>query len=266
MNKLERAICMISRAVKNGLKAQYVLADSWFINDTFIPGIRNIKKGILHVIGMCSANKNFDIDGKSYKQKALIAKHRKGKKTNRKLKMQYFTLYASYKGIAMKLFYVKQGYGNSENWKLVITTDLTLSFQRTIEIYQIRWAIEIFFKEAKQNLNLGKSQSNYFNAQIADTTICMAQYILLALLKRFESYETIGGAFRNSKQALLESTLVERILEIFLQIMKELVELLELDYELIIEKLLHKDSSERIVAILNALKQENLLEPIKTAA
>ena len=266
VSKLEIAISMINRAVKNGLMAQYVLADSWFINDTFISGIRNIRKGLLHVIGMCSANKNFDIDGKGYKQAALIAKHSKGKKTNRKLKMQYFTLYAEYKGIPMKLFFVKQGYGNNNIWKLVITTDQRISFQKAIEIYQIRWTIEVFFKEAKGNLQLGKSQSNYFNAQIADTTICLTQYILLALLKRFENYETIGGAFKNSKQALLESTLVERILEIFLQIMKELVELLELDYEVIIKKLLHKESSARIVAILNALRHENLLEPLKTAA
>jgi len=181
--------------------------------------------------------------------------------------MQYFTIYAEYKGIPLKLFFVKQGYGNkNDNWKMIITTDLSLSFQRAIEIYQIRWTIEVFFKEAKQHLNLGKSQSNYFNAQIADTTICLMQYILLALLKRFESYETIGGAFRNSKHAMLEITLADRIMEIFLQIMKELVELLELDYELIMEKLLHKDSSDKIIAILNALQEDSTKEPIKAAA
>ena len=266
MSKLENAVCMIKRAVKNGLEASYVLADSWFIHEPFIKGIRKIRKGLLHVIGMCSLNKKFEINGKSHTTKVLIAKHRKAKKTNRKLKLQYFTLYAKYKGIDLKLFFVKQGYGNKDNWKLVITTDLKLSFQRAIEIYQIRWTIEVFFKEAKQNLNLGKSQSNYFNAQVADTTICLMQYILLALLKRFESYETIGGAFKNSKQAMLELTLADRILEIFLQIMKELIELLELDYEMIMEKLLHKDSSDKIMAILNALREESPSEPIKAAA
>ena len=57
----------------------------------------------------------------------------------------------------------------------------------------------VFLFTDHKNLNLGKSQSNYFNAQVADTTICLMQYILLALYKRFESYETIGGIFRNSK-------------------------------------------------------------------
>ena len=266
MSKLDNAVCMIKRAVKNGLIARYVLADSWFIHEPFINQIRNIKKGALHVIGMCNTNKNFDVNNKNITTKALIAKHSKGKKTNRKLRMQYFTLCADYKGISLKLFFVKQGYGNNNNWKLIITTDLKLSFQRAIEIYQIRWTIEVFFKEAKQHLNLGKSQSNYFNAQIADTTICLMQYLLLALLKRFESYETIGGAFRNSKQALLELTLADRIFKIFLQIMKELVELLDLDYELIMEKLLHKDSSDKILAILNALIDDNPSEPNNIAA
>jgi hypothetical protein len=267
MSKLENAVCMIKRAVKNGLKAQYVLADSWFMHEPFINGIRDIKKGSLHVLGMCSTNKKFNINGKSWTTRALIAIHNNGKKTNRKFKLQYFTLYADYKGIEVKLFFVKQGYGNNnDNWKLIITTDLSLSFQKAIETYQIRWTIEVFFKDAKQNLYLGKSQSNYFNAQIADTTICLMQYILLALLKRFECYETLGGAFRDSQRSMLQATLADRILEIFLHLMKELVELLELDYEMIMEKLLHKDSSAKIIAILNALRDDDLLEETRKAA
>jgi len=39
--------------------------------------------------------------------------------------------------------------------------------------------------------------------------------------------------------------------------MKELVELLELDFDLIMEKLLHKDSSDKIIIILNALRGDN---------
>lgn len=266
INKVDNAVHMIKRAVKMGLKAKYVLADSWFIHDSFIKGIRSIGNGSLHVLGMCATNKNFEIKDKTYSSKALIAKHSAGKKTNRKFKIQYFTLNGEYKGVALKLFFVKQGYGSDEKWKLIISTDLTLSFTRAMEIYQIRWTIEVFFKDAKQNLNLGKSQSNFFTAQVADTTICMTQYILLALLKRFENYETIGGAFRNSKQALLELTLAERILEICILIMRELVELLELDFERVMEKLLHKNSSAKMLAILNALRKDHPPLPHQTAA
>jgi hypothetical protein len=260
-SKSENAVTMCKRAIKNGIIAQYVLADSWFINAPFIDGIRKIKKGLLHVIGMSKTNRKFEIGDKTYHAKALIARHNPSKKTNRKLKMQYFTLNASYKEIPLKLFFVKQGYGNTnDNWKLIVSTDLKISFQKAMETYQIRWTIEVFFKDAKQNLYLGKCQSNYFNAQVADTTICFIQYILLALHKRFDSYETIGGAFRNTKEAMLELTLADRILEMFLEIMKELVELLDLDYEIVFERLLNKNSSAKILALLNALKNNDQTE------
>jgi len=93
------------------------------------------------------------------------------------------------------------------------------------------------------------------------------QYILLALHKRFDSYETIGGVFRNiTKEAMLKLTLAERIFEMFLEIMKELVELLDLDYEIVFEKLLNKNSSAKILALLNALKNNDQIEVPKNAA
>jgi len=39
--------------VKSGLIASYVLMDSWFVNDSVIKGIRAIKKGAMHILGMC---------------------------------------------------------------------------------------------------------------------------------------------------------------------------------------------------------------------
>jgi hypothetical protein len=68
-------------------------------------------------------------------------------------------------------------------------------------------AFHNFFKEAKQLLGLGKCQSNDFDAQIADTTITLIQYILLTLKFRFEHYETYrlltmntGGRYPGSSQ------------------------------------------------------------------
>jgi len=94
----------------------------------------------------------------------------------------------------------------------------------------------------------------------------MAQYILLALLKRFEDYETIGGAFRDSKYQILQRTLADRILQVFIEIIRELVELLELDCEVIMQKMLDKNSSTKITAILCALQGEPPQTPTKKAA
>ena len=65
---------------------------------------------------------------------------------------------------------------------------------------------------------------------------------------------------------MLELTLAERIFEMFLKIMKKLIELLDLEYEIVFEKLLHKNSSARILALLNAVKNNNQTEVPKKAA
>ncbi len=90
------------------------------------------------------------------------------------------------------------------------------NFQNTVSIYQIRWTIEVFFKEAKQHLNLEKSQSNDFDAQIADTTIVMIQYLFLVLQKRVYSYETIGKVFEKTKEFTLKKRLHERLIALLL--------------------------------------------------
>jgi len=94
--------------------------------------------------------------------------------------------------------------GKKGNWKTLISTDLSLNFNETIEIYQIRWTIEVFFKESKQSLGLGKSQNNDFDAQIADTTIVMVQYLFLALQNRVDKYETLEQLFKGIKENLIE--------------------------------------------------------------
>ena len=65
---------------------------------------------------------------------------------------------------------------------------------------------------------------------------------------------------------MLDLTLAESIFEMFLEIIKELVELFDLDYEIVFEKLLNKNSSAKILALLNALKNNNQTEVLKKVA
>ena len=95
---------------------------------------------------------------------------------------------------------------------------MSLYFTKTIEIYQIRWSIEVFFKESKQMLGLGKSQSEDFDTQVADTTITMIQYIFLALGNRIEKYESLGKLFENTKEAIVELKLHERLIALLIAI------------------------------------------------
>jgi len=103
-----------------------------------------------------------------------------------------------------------------------MSTDLSANFNDTIEVYQIRWTIEVFFKECKQSLQLGKCQSKNFDAQIADTTITFIQYQFLAVQNQIDKYESLGELMKNTKAEQLELKLHERLIGILINILKNL--------------------------------------------
>ena len=113
-----------------------------------------------------------------------------------------------------------------------------------IEIYQIRWSVEVFFRESKQLLGLGKCQSNDFDAQIADTTITMIQHILLTLQYRIEHYESKGALFENLREGIIQSRLNERLWGLFIELLR-LIEVLfdGVDEMEILERILNNDEA-----------------------
>jgi len=172
----------------------------------------------------------------------------------RKYKSRYFTVEAYYRGTPVKLFYIK--YMNAKDWTLLLTTDLSLSFVKAMELYQIRWSIEVLFKECKQYLRLGKSQNTDFCGQIADASMAMITYTILSLYKRFGSYETFGALYRHTQKNMLEKTLCEKIEMVILKILHDLLEILCIDIEETLYRLTSSDKAAReIIVMLNAVNQ-----------
>ena len=248
---------MIKHATKRGLKASYVLMDSWFTCEEVIKSIRKIKKGALHVVGMCKMDKRkFTINGKELNSDTILKKYkaRSNIKSSKKYKSQYIVVNALYKGIPVKLFYVK--YKRAKTWTLILSTDTKINFNRAIEIYQIRWTIEVLFKECKQYLKLGKAQNTDFNGQIADTALALTTYTILSLGKRFGSYETIGSLFRANKQDMLERTICERIMEVILSLIMQLLEFMAIDIDETMRLIAGNDEEcGKIAIMLNAVNQ-----------
>ena len=85
----------------------------------------------------------------------------------------------------------------------------------------MRWSIELYFKEWKQYLMLGKNQSVYLTSQIAATTISMMQYSPLAYVKETTEYKTLAGLFRGTVADNAELTLYERLLFIPAKLLEE---------------------------------------------
>lgn len=240
--KTRNCLSMIKRAIRNGFIANYVLMDSWFVNDTIIAGIKSIKNSCLHVLGMCKLDsRKYLLDGRELNARELIARYaRKRGHYSRKHKSQYISLVVDYKGNPVRLYFVK--YKNSKKWTLLLTTDLTLSFVQTLELYQIRWTIEVLFKECKQYLALSQSQNTDFDGQIADATLALITHTILTLNKRFEDYETTGAIYRQVQQDLLELTLYERLLRILAKVVLVLAEIFGIDITEGMEKMINNEN------------------------
>jgi hypothetical protein len=166
IDKMTNAIQMIKRAVKHGFQAKYVLVDSWFGSKGFIQSIRQIKDKAMHVIcGVRKDKRQYTYNGEKMNAKKLLStlKHEGKEKRCRKRNTRYYEGIVDYEGIGpVRLYFCRFPY--QKEWRLFLSTDTSLSFLSMLEIYSVRWTIEIFFKEAKQHLKLGQCQSRDFDA------------------------------------------------------------------------------------------------------
>jgi hypothetical protein len=78
----------------------------------------------------------------------------------------------------------------------------------------MRWSIEVFFKECKQNLNINKCQTTDFDPHITLITLSFISYQIFSPHKKTDFYETMGEVFRAFKNELLGITLVEKLWQI----------------------------------------------------
>ena len=232
-DKIENSIKMVGRAIKKGIKADYVLTDSWFVCERFISRMLAMH---LHTIGLMKTNRKVTIQGKTYMAKHIPEIKRKLIKANTKLKCKYISVLIEYKGIEMRAYWVKMNGQNS--WKMLISTDCTLTFTQAMKHYQARWTIEVFFKDCKQKLHLNACQSTDLDAHIATISIVFMNYMLIACRKRFDDYEPIGGIFTLMQEEILEDTLLIKLWNIFIELYTLLFAPLGVDWELFVENII----------------------------
>ena len=176
-----------------------------------------------------------------------LLRHKRMTKRSKLLGYYYAETIVDFKGIQVKLFFCKSS--KKGNWNGMMTTNTELTFGQAYKIYSTRWSVEVFFKECKQNLGLGKCQAQDFDAQIAATTLCLLQYNLLSVVKRFCDYETLGELFRSSQKDAIKLTISEKIWLIIIEIVAELSEIFNTDAELLMEKLFSEN--EKLTKYLN---------------
>ncbi len=267
VDKITNGISMIKRAVKHGFIPDYVLTDSWFSSFKFIQVVRRLKKGIVHFLGMVKMdNRHYEYQGQTYNAKELKKKFKPKMKRAKKLNAYYIELIVNYGEIGtVKLFFIR--FSKRSKWRLLLTTNVQLNFQQMIKIYNIRWSIEVLFKECKQLLNLGKCQSTDFDAQIADVTVTFILYTMLSFHKRIHCYTTLGVLFKKYCDNFNETTIVDKLWHLFLTLQLAVSEILGIDYDEIMKILFQiPELKNSMKSLAELFLKDDSLENYKIAA
>lgn len=227
--KLELALIMIQRAVDSGIVPGYVMFDSWYAWPMFINAIRSIKKGIHVICRLKNSNVQYEYKGKKYKLLELYQKVKHSLKKDKRtgLKLKRVTVRLPYSDqdsvIVFSIGYrepeVDEVTGKKKKkepkWAAFLSTDTQLHASTIIKKYIKRWPVEVCFKECKQMLELGKDQSNDFNAQVFATTISFLRYNLLNYLNKFDNYSTLGELFDHIADESAVITYAHRLWDFF---------------------------------------------------
>lgn len=190
MHKTDAAIQLIRSALNAGIKADYVLMDTWFTTE---PMLKEILKTGMDAIGMVKQLKQ----RYTYRNKQYTLSQLK-KFVDFKGAGNIFgsLVVTTKKGIPVKIVFVRNRNKKSE-CLYILSTDISLEDAEIVRIYGNRWSIECFFKSSKSFLKLGTEfQSHNYGAMVSHTTIVFTRYIILEWIRRNQNdQKTYGELF-----------------------------------------------------------------------
>lgn len=237
LTKPELLALAVKRAIRHGFEADYFLADAWFGNkptlrmtqENSMTAILRMKKDktkyryatfkdakkqtqMLTAVELFqkAVRKQWDkIPGTSYQAKTLNVELNLAKNTS-----------DPEQWITVRLQFVRGTHEDSKpqagkhDWALFLCTDSELSPQKILEIYALRWGIEVYFKECKQNLGLLKEQTKTFTSHLASISLAAIRYLML-LYVALEYDNQLSEVRTDMSNGLMGLSFGQRLWELF---------------------------------------------------
>ena len=202
---------LVKQAGESGIRADYLLFDSWFAFPSTIIGLLEQQQQVICMLKSAKTRygyKGFDLTlNELYKS----ARKRCGRaKILASVKVELGTDSRN-QTVMAKIVFVRAR--NSKKWLALLSTDIDLADEEIVKLYKRRWDIEVFFKISKSYLQLAKEfQSRSYDALVAHTAIVFARYIMLELSRRSEKDpRTLGTLFHAGCDELRQASFVEAV-------------------------------------------------------
>ena len=235
LSKPQMAANMMKRATRCGIEADYVIADAWF-------GTKSMMRAALG-LEMCAILR---MKKSKMKYRAVI----KGRKKELLNAQELYTCvvkreWKKVRGLpwkavlldveldlaeddektpcwqSVRLLFVRglkepaDTDAGKKDWALFLTTDVHLSMNKMLEVYALRWGIEVYFKEAKQHLGFLKEQTATFASHTASIHLCAIRYLMLVHNKLAGHESRIGDIRSNIQEQLDTLSFAGRLWQIF---------------------------------------------------
>lgn len=186
---------LISSALSAGIKADYVLFDTWFSSPSQLIDIKNLGLNAIAMIRK-SSKIRYLYNGERMNLNKIYGMNKKRRGRSRYLLSVNVEIEKDGIRVPAKIVCVRNK-KNRKDWVPFICTDPNLSEEDIIRIYGKRWQIEVFFKTCKSMLNLvGECHSLSYDALTAHVAIVFTRYMLLALTGRQnQDLRTLGEIF-----------------------------------------------------------------------
>ena len=245
--KPEMARNMINRAQRAGLDADYLVADAWFGTKPMIrtaQGLKvcpilRMKKNNMKYRAVLKGRKKVLLDAKELYAHAVKGQWRKVQGMPWKAVELEVELDLSEdrkqppEWHAVKLLFVRginapgEPEAGKKDWALFLTTDTRLSTRKMLEVYALRWGIEVYFKEAKQHLGFLAEQTASFASHTASIHLCAIRYLMLVQAKIEGLEARVGDVRANIQDQLDTMNFASRLWQIFRAIISDTLHELE---------------------------------------
>lgn len=224
--KSQIAIDMLTRALKSGVYADYLLVDSWYSKPVFLSEMN--KLGLKVISRIANNNKIWNFTAKEKTLNAIYEKFKKLKTEKagtygKKIKFKYFSVIVEHKNAGrIKIVFIK----TKEKLIPIASTDTEINDEEIIEIYKRRWDIEQGYKELREHFGFGKEENRIYEALIARITLSFFSYNIVSYINRMSNEpKTIGGLFKDLECELHTLSIA---MQAFIEIMDKIAQIDEI--------------------------------------
>ena len=208
MRKPKLLIKLCKGILNKGIKAEYVLMDTWFYSDSLVASLKELS---LDSICMIKKNLKFAFVGETERHnlKYILSTLRQRNHTSDIISS---VVVQTESGQKVKLIFIRNR-NNRREFITLLCSNIQLTAEKIVELYSRRWSIECCFKAAKQYLGLNSECfARDYDSICALNRISYIRFTVLEIIRRHEDDpRSHGQLFRDSCTAIRTISFIEAL-------------------------------------------------------